>query len=961
MRNIYPSNNQLIIDPDGSNFVTKEELTRLVVKFEDLIKQFSLLEDELTEYKNANKNSLNTNQLNATNAVINEIKAAISVIDDIETTNLTADYITAAVSLTTKSISAISQTLNTLEASDVKIRGDLEAVNAVCETLKATSVEFENWTVNALESTEINTDVLNSEQSTINKINTSEITASDINTIRIKAEESVETPLAAANLLDAFDITTSDLHWKEYQTFTDFDTFDLVFPHFENGSYLIRITAENGRPLLAFENYNSIDNYRCYWSQYEIGFLETISISEEEKKVVLHINNSEFRWPLRIWFANISAESEEAPKTYEIFPESIQCVYEVKYKDGGKFWKPVDMWDTGSSLAYLETSTTSKFEETIDRILYDPSGEDKQYIIYKPDQEVNSDSSVRFQEVKAPFLEVEELEVFRKVKLPNLYNGEPVEPDTLPNDSIYIPVSDGETGSQALIIYNGKEYSSLENAMKDFTAQTEWTSRIFTPAEQSPITYRDVDKFFIIDDRYAAIFKDDLLYMLDFNTAGNVMLTKAVIDGEPVYNDQNIRQIDELPDEFYINFKKYTVTEKDVEFAQEVADWRVESLKGIIYRKSSNGVDEIIPIDKETQDTVEPTNPLTYDADKRALVASDDIDVKNNLTVGGNIEITGKTKITGDLEVGGNIDTAGDITADGDLTIAGDSVVSGKSTFADDVEIKGKLDVSKNINASADLHVAGDLYVEGTQHITKTEDLDTEADIITLRTNKRSPLGDNQVSGLLINKYDGEKDLALVTGNKGTLRVGTAKGEDEEYDNIAYDPATQKWYEWNDTELGDEVDLPSNTSITSWENKRTVDTYTVYDKITLTVIDKTSLVPLLGRSEEEDLIDKHVLIWNKNKLIAETYKKEVQDKIQIVEKKKDLDLEDGELGIATVEGLFYQDGDNLLSVSGKGSGIAFVGTREDLKEALKIEEVEEGYIPENALVLIVDESEELSD
>lgn len=369
----------------------------------------------------------------------------------------------------------------------------------------------------------------------------------------------------------------------------------------------------------------------------------------------------------------------------------------------------------------------------------------------------------------------------------------------------------------------------------------------------------------------------------------------------------------------------------------------VSCTDGKIYRKEDNLLDEIVPFDNEVQADYEEGTPLTYDSDRRTFIASDDI------------------KIKGSLEVGENIDTAGDITADGDLTIAGDAVVSGKSTFADDVEIKGKLDVSKNINASCDVHVAGDLYVEGTQHISKSEDLDVEADIITLRTNKRSPLADGQVSGLLVNKYDGEKDLALVTDNKGTLRVGTAKGEDTVYTDIAYDPATQKWYEWDDGELGDEVTLSSNASITSWENKRTVDSYTVYDKLTLTEIDKTTLVPLLGRSEEADLIDKHVFIWNKNKLIAETYKKEVQDKIQIVEKKKDLDLEDGELGIATIEGLFYQDGDNLLSVSGKGSGIAFVGTREELEEALKIEEGEEGYIPENALVLITDEQEELSD
>ena len=958
MRNIYPENgNQLIIDPTGNSFITQEEFTRLIVKFEELIKQFGLLEDELNNYKEANKSSITSKQLIAANAIIDEIKAVKIALDDLETQNLTADYITATVDLTAKSINAISADFNNIVAANIDARADLSAANATFETLKAVEAEIEKWTVETLSAKEINSDVLNSEQSTISKVNSDTISASDISAIRITAEESVKTPLVAADLLDAFDVTTSDLHWKEYQTFTDFDTFDLEIPAFQNGHYYIKFTTENGRALFAFETGNSLENYRCYWSQYQIGFLETISITKGEEKVVLHFNNKTDRFPLRIWFANISSNEQEAPLTYEVYPNEIQSVYEVTYKDGGKYWKPVDMWSTGNNLAYLETDTTSLFEETIDKILYDPSGEDKRYVIYKPDQEVNSDSSVRFQEVRAPFLEVEELDVLRRFRMKNIYNGEPVDPNSLPDDTIYIPSSTGERGSQALIVYDDKEYSSLENAMKGFTATDEWTSRIFSPAPQVPISYRDIDKFFIIDNRYAAIFKDDLLYMLDFDTAGTVMFTKAVIDGQPVYDEQNIRQIDELPDEFYVDFKKYTVTDKDVELFKETADWRIESLKGIIYRKSSNGVDEIIPIDKEVQDTVEPTNPLTYDADKRALVASDDIDVKNDLTVGGTLEITGKTKIEGDLEVGGNIDTAGDITADGDLTIAGDSVVSGKSTFADDVEVRGKLDVSKDINASSDVHIAGDLYVEGTQHITKTEDLDTEADIITLRTNNQSPLSDSQVSGILINKYDGEKDLALVTGNKGTLRVGTAKGKDTEYENIAYDPATQKWYEWEDGEIGDEVTLSSDASITSWENKRTEGSYTVYDKLTLTVINKTSLVPLLGRKEEEDLKKGHPLRWNADKLVAETFDMDIEH--DAIVKWNDEEKQFEQLPLPDAPGQQLQadvDEDGKINYNWNVPNVTtFVGTVAEYEAAKLIPKGQDGYIPDKAMIVLTDD------
>lgn len=53
--------------------------------------------------------------------------------------------------------------------------------------------------------------------------------------------------------------------------------------------------------------------------------------------------------------------------------------------------------------------------------------------------------------------------------------------------------------------------------------------------------------------------------------------------------------------------------------------------------------------------------------------------------------------------------------------------------------------------------------------------------------------------------------------------------------------------------------------------------------------------------------------------------------------------------------------DELLNSTGTGDGIAFTGTAEELEAALQIEEGEDGYLPPNSLVLIVDETEELSE
>lgn len=77
----------------------------------------------------------------------------------------------------------------------------------------------------------------------------------------------------------------------------------------------------------------------------------------------------------------------------------------------------------------------------------------------------------------------------------------------------------------------------------------------------------------------------------------------------------------------------------------------------------------------------------------------------------------------------------------------------------------------------------------------------------------------------------------------------------------------------------------------------------------------------------------------------------IYDKLSDI--KADIDnLEEGQI-VATIE--------DTYGSGGGGEGIAFAGTRAELEEALTIPEGEEGYIPENALVLITDEDEELSE
>lgn len=229
--------------------------------------------------------------------------------------------------------------------------------------------------------------------------------------------------------------------------------------------------------------------------------------------------------------------------------------------------------------------------------------------------------------------------------------------------------------------------------------------------------------------------------------------------------------------------------------------------------------------------------PLIWDATTHSLKEA------NNLAVPGDLSVTG------DLSVGGGLSISGDVTL-------------GKVTVTDEATFQDKVDIED------DLTVAGDLYVKGTTHTTGVEDITATSDTITLRANNNTALGTGQVSGIVVNKYDGTNDLALVTDNDGTMRVGTGTGTDTTYNKVALKAADGKYYTYDDTDPDDiQYTLmnpqPSGT-MTAWTNKHIVTGYTLYATATFTVIDKTSLIPLLGRAEETDLSDKQILQWDAN-------------------------------------------------------------------------------------------------
>ena len=269
-------------------------------------------------------------------------------------------------------------------------------------------------------------------------------------------------------------------------------------------------------------------------------------------------------------------------------------------------------------------------------------------------------------------------------------------------------------------------------------------------------------------------------------------------------------------------------------------------------------------------------------------------------------------------------------------TIALDKLNVKDATVENGLEVKGR------VNAESDVYVSGDLFVAGGTHTTTTEDISAESDIITLRSNNNLSLETGQVSGIVVNKYNGIDDLSIVTDNEGTVRVGTGKGTTTSYTQIAYKNEDNKYYKY--TVNGDGTysysllnPQPSGV-LTDWEGKKQIDGYTLYSSAIFTVIEKTSLQPLLTREEENNLADGAVLVWNAEKTKAIGTIAPTNSMQTLISK-----ITDGKIS--------YEWG------SAGSAGLAFIGTRAEYEAAKMIPEGNEGHIPNHSLVILTDETD----
>ena len=468
-----------------------------------------------------------------------------------------------------------------------------------------------------------------------------------------------------------------------------------------------------------------------------------------------------------------------------------------------------------------------------------------------------------------------------------------------------------------------------------------------------PVIYKDGNKFFRLVDLANQGSDSHILSKVSTNVYDDATLTYT-FDGT-----ENVTYYDYIPDQSLnkndnVQFNKITTLEssatssdisKDLTVGEKVklpniyngpalteeekAALKDETLlidENKITRKTTKaGAVQIKPFVPYDENNETENRPLVYDPVNDVLKkATGDIDIPGNLTVGGNNNITGNTTINGTLE-------AGNTKVNGTLA-AGNTVLD------------GTLDVSGNTKITGDAFISGDLTISGTVHSVDQEEVVADGDTITLRANNNLPLATGQVSGIVVNKYNGTDDLTVATGNDGTLRVGTAAGTDTEYTNIALNHTDGKYYKYeNDTYTL--LDPQPSGNMTAWTGKNVVGGYTRYATATFTVVDTTTLSPIATRDEEANMNDGGVVVWDSDTISMKTVPLPTNNAQALVSKW----TEDPETHVVTKG---YEWKSNV-----GGGGLAFVGTRAEYEVAKLIPEGKDGYIGPQTLVTITDEDE----
>lgn len=291
-----------------------------------------------------------------------------------------------------------------------------------------------------------------------------------------------------------------------------------------------------------------------------------------------------------------------------------------------------------------------------------------------------------------------------------------------------------------------------------------------------------------------------------------------------------------------------------------------------------------------------------------------------------------------------------------------------------DIKTKGSTQIEK------DLHVKGDMYVDGGVHAVSMTEVNTSSDYIVTRDNNNTPLSSTEYSGLAVNNFASGCIATLTADCNGEWRVSdSATGTGHSYTDIShfgsdwYDALTQTavttpigiFTNTDSLELADTVYdsgyyhfdganwfgpvtvvsgqfdmgsiVTSAAKITALE-ALTKNTLLYYNSLTTKEIDPSTNQPLLTREEKADLHNNDILSWDATNAKATNVVRPIQNNTVLTAQ------------IDNLTGCV-----SYCWKSGGSGAICCYPSRACANAAILIAEGCDGYVPDNAQIIIEDE------
>ena len=507
MKTLLPNQKSPIKTLSDKPFNISEEMwNHLIQDISSLQVRVENDEISLEDYKNAIAEAFTTVALTANTANINEANIANLIATVLESEDFRGGHIHSAdISTLTAMVSDNLQAgsietgsikvntganIETLTVNDnARVDGNLE----VGGTINVDHVTINDFTVDnlAVSQAEINNEnVVNSH------IDTADIDAATIDNAQITDVEITRAVIADIdnNHLDTEFIT----HKTNYLTQIDADNFYIKLPYFQNGAYYIYITKADGTFVGCIEDFNSSNNHFFRWSFVEPNTLNNIYLNgynTERSQSAYYLNTRGERY--NIYYQCTSYDTVEPPATSDALGFTPDKRFNVTEVNGNWFTMPVALYNEGEGGGVLTLTASDVLLYADDNKSYNGTS-NVHNTVYKPNQSLNKTDDVTFNSVEAPFLDVAELSIVNKAKLPNVYNGPALsqaEQAELMDDTLYIPQSGNTTG----VTVPGVEFVDRETD----EPLNYWASSVQKAIDQDTFRtdeYKPTDGYILSDD-----------------------------------------------------------------------------------------------------------------------------------------------------------------------------------------------------------------------------------------------------------------------------------------------------------------------------------------------------------------------------------------------------------------------------------------------------------------------------